>query len=269
MAYSDAREEQEAEMKTHAINNRWESARTHHIEMLLKERELCGSSEHDADGRVSNRTSGRLRSLAVLAACFDADRARYRGFLAEGVHIWLPVLRRAANGAAISWSYLTLNNYQRALDALACGEFDVAAQMVELFHSEAIKQIVLTNDYRPHPFEAKMGRMISAIILDAPDVLDAADEWEQYASSKDRDFVAYATLVRAIHTRDAAKANAALAPLLMGHRKQTRRGIFKNSVDELLAIWAIGLVNLARSKGMDVSIEDEMLPGELLVPVAM
>jgi hypothetical protein len=256
------------QMKTREKDPRWSRVYQGELTILPISRIESGTNEQDHNGGGSNRLFATLRGLGVMVAVFHGDVAGFRDHLKEASQVWVKVLKRAVDHGGINWSYLTVNNYQKALTALACGEFEAARLMMTLIRSDKIIELLKSNHYSPHPFEEKMGGMIAAIILDEPEVMDAADEWERYASINDRDFVAYSTFVKAIHGRETAKANAALAPLLVGHRRQAKRGIFKNSVDELLATWAIGLINLARSRSMEVTIEDEMLPNELFLPVA-
>ena len=71
--------------------------------------------------------------------------------------------------------------------------------------------------------------------------------------------------VEAIYNKDNEAFEAGFKEVMKGHRVLCRRGAeFGDTVDGIIAIWPLGLINLARMKGMSVSVEDELVPKDLL-----
>jgi len=79
-------------------------------------------------------------------------------------------------------------------------------------------------------------------------------------------FRAYVDGLYAIKNKDLNTFNLAMKKLLQDHRKMCHRGgLFKNNDDEVLCFWGLGLINLTRQRGLDVTIDDEYLPQELII----
>ena len=80
------------------------------------------------------------------------------------------------------------------------------------------------------------------------------------------DFRGYGDVWRAMLTADSDSANAGFKALVQGHMKQSKgRGVFAGTEAELLCIWGVGLANLARSRGLQVSAVPPLIPADLLI----
>ena len=74
-------------------------------------------------------------------------------------------------------------------------------------------------------------------------------------------------MIQALLDHDLAAARAGAAELLRGHERLSRRGeeLYK-TLDDDLYVWGVGMVNLARLRGMEVEGDDRFIPANLLVP---
>lgn len=53
--------------------------------------------------------------------------------------------------------------------------------------------------------------------------------------------------------------------MLKGHKRlSTPQGIFGGTDDEVIALWPLAVINLARLKGLDVMVDDPLVPKELI-----
>ena len=51
-----------------------------------------------------------------------------------------------------------------------------------------------------------------------------------------------------------------------GHVRQSKgRGVFKDTVDETLCVWGVGMASLARRHGLEVNGVPPLIPQELLL----
>lgn len=106
------------------------------------------------------------------------------------------------------------------------------------------------------------------MVVDASEAVrrDWIGRLEGYARAKQPTLIGYPLVMRAILDGNLAAAQAGLAELLKGHRKESRKDkLFGDSVDEIICVWGLGLANLARWRGLAVDPQDALIPSDLLV----
>jgi hypothetical protein len=114
-----------------------------------------------------------------------------------------------------------------------------------------------------------MGYAVKSFVEERPSLEADLARLEQ-ACNKDRGspaFAAYPVMMRAVVAKDRAAAQTAFEAILVGHKKQSKRGVFKGRMDEYLAYWPLGMANLARRRGVAIESNDEIVPKDLLTPV--
>jgi hypothetical protein len=80
------------------------------------------------------------------------------------------------------------------------------------------------------------------------------------------DFAGYAEVFNAILDGNQKHAQEGLTAIAKGHRNQSKRGgVFRDTEDEVLCVWGIGMANLARRRGLSVTRVAPLIPQELLV----
>lgn len=89
------------------------------------------------------------------------------------------------------------------------------------------------------------------------------------------DFFAYYLVLEALLENDLIKADAAFKELVLLHKKRCKKrkedypfaSHFYDSPDADLFVWGIGLANLCRHYGLNVTIDDPIIPAELVIAV--
>lgn len=89
------------------------------------------------------------------------------------------------------------------------------------------------------------------------------------------EFIGYYLVLAALLEHNLEKANLAFTALIENHKKRCKKpkedypfsADFYDSPDADLFVWGIGLANLCRYYGLDVTINDPLIPDELIIPV--
>lgn len=230
---------------------------------LLQLRANCSVPEKDRNGSASNSLVGTLRFLGVAGYVLDKDVAAFRSDLAEAAAVSVRLFDRFSSGEPVSPSYVSMMAYKELFNALASGEAGLAKAFAERMGGrDAIER-----EY-DRPFDVALGYAIKSIL--AADDVSAA----RYLGSleiacqepENADFIGYATVLRAILKQDGEAAKSAFGEVVAGHKRQSKSGgLFKDTEDELLSVWGVGLANLARMRGLMVEASDPLIPNDLLV----
>lgn len=246
-------------------DQRWDPVRANMLKGVdLTRQKLTARPEIDLKGIHSDMLRGDLFTIGVLSWWLDGNTAEFFRQTRASAECWVSVLRRAAAGELIDESFLTAHNFFAVLEALAASSFDHAHELVRLMRSDALKS---TMQATTTPFIDAMSTMILAYIEQSPDLPEQVGVMEKHCLKKDLRFAAYPRLVRALDNDDAVVANAVLPSMLADHRRLAKSGLFQNTDSELIAVWPMGLINLARSRGLNVTCDDPLIPMELLCPI--
>jgi len=88
------------------------------------------------------------------------------------------------------------------------------------------------------------------------------------------EFIGYYLVLAALLENNLEKANWAFTVLIVNHKKRCKMdkedypfSDFYDSPDADLFVWGIGLANLCKYYGLDVTIDDPLIPAELIIPV--
>lgn len=223
----------------------------------------CANLVKDKDGSASNSLVGSLRFLAVADYVLHRDIPAFRNQLIEAAHHRVRLFERIDAGEAISPSYVSMMSYKALLNALAAGDQSVARALAALMGGrDAVEQ-----EY-DRPFDIALGYTLKSIL--AGDGIAAMSHVEALESAcrdpENQDFMGYAKALKAIVTQDADLLQDGLKEVLAGHKRQSKgSGLFKDTEDEVLCVWGVGLANLARMSGLPVGTDDPLIPGDLLV----
>ena len=216
----------------------------------------------DKNGNSSTPLANSLRFIGVTEYLLSNDIVSFKANLSDSVKLYLNLLKRYTIGEPIAESYVTMLCYKNLFDALAVGDFDLAKEFASLMGGR--DEIEKRND---HPFDYAFGYTLKAFVLNnRHDMERYGREFSEVCSGGGNyDFAGYAEMFHAILDNNSVAANQAVKSIVKGHIKQTKgRGVFKYTDDEHLCIWGIGIVNLARSFGLDVSASLPWIPSDLL-----
>jgi hypothetical protein len=229
---------------------------------LVQLRTNCASPEKDKEGSATNSLVGTLRFLAVADYLLEKDVAAFRSGLTEAAGLRMQLLDRFDAGEPISPSYVSMLTYKAIFNALASGNEPLSkALALKMGGREAIEC-----EY-DRPFDVAFGYALKNVLEE-----DAAAAARRVTAlellckeSENADFRGYATVLRAILDQNAEVAMSGIAEVVAGHKRQSKGGgLFKDSEDEQLSVWGIGLVNLARMRGLKVGSSDPLIPTDLL-----
>jgi len=219
--------------------------------------------EKDKNGSASASFSNSLRFIGVSEYVLNTDVNSFKSNLIEAARIRYQLFLRFNKGEPISKSYLSMLSYKALFNALAAGEFDLARELATLMGGR--EEIEKEFD---HPFDYNLGYALKSFVLNDRSQMEKwSSEFSKICDKKENsDFRGYALIFEAILIEDVEKANEALIAIEKGHKKQSKgRGVFKNSEDEVLCVWGIGIANLCRSYGLNVSAIPPLIPDDLLV----
>lgn len=214
-------------------------------------------------GSAERGLADTLRLIGVSEYLVFGNIDSFKEKLTESVKLCLNLLIRFNSGEPIDESYVTMIRYKNLFDALAVGDLELAKEFAALMGGR--DEIEKRND---HPFDYAFGYTLKAFVLNnRSDMERYCEEFSEVCRGDGNfDFSGYAQMFRAILDNDGAAANKAVASIIKGHIKQTKgRGVFKYTDDERLCIWGIGIVNLARFYGLEVSASPPWIPAELLI----
>lgn len=217
----------------------------------------------DRNGACTSRLSLQLRFFAVAEYFLHGDVEAFRSQLSEAAALRNDMFVRWNNGEPIDGSYVTMLSYKALFNALAAGDMELAEQLAS--HMGGRDELEKHHD---HPFDYAMGYTLRAFVIK-----DSAQmrEWTPKLKTgchktRSEAFLGYAELFEAILADNTTAGNEAMKSIVKGHRKLSKgRGVFSNTVDEVLCVWGIGIRNLAWSHGVRVEGVPPLIPNDLLV----
>ena len=215
----------------------------------------------DKKGVIAGMLGMLLGKIAMVDYLVDKNVQSFRTGLAESASAYLKRFERFDAGEPISRSYVSMLAYKELLEALASGDMALSMNFAQKMGGRD----ALEKEYDT-PFTIAMGYTLKYLILDDE---SNAKAWlaklELLCEGKLANFKGYVAMIAAIIHQDEAAMNAAIPALIEGHKKESKgQGMFSDLLDEYLAVWAIGLANLAKKRGLHLNAETDLIPKELV-----
>lgn len=225
----------------------------------------AADASKDKDGSATSILSGHLRSLALSSFILIKDISFFRSYLYKSANVYLKLFERSDAGEPISRSYVSMLAYKELLDALASGDMALSAA----FAQKMGERDALEKEYDV-PFTIAFGYTLKYLVLDDE---GNAKTWlarlKSLCEGKTANFKGYIAMITAIIHQDEAAMNVAIPALIEGHKKESKgQGMFSDLLDEYLAVWAIGLANLAKKRGLILNVDVDLIPKELVVELS-
>lgn len=242
---------------------------SHYPEVLSEIRESLssalnkvGTPDRDKKGLFTLGAASKLRNLAAISFLVEKDKMLFRSSLVKATDCRVQLIDRFDAGDQIPPSVVSMMLYQKLLDALASADLNVAKTLGKRMGGRPAVELKYDRE-----FEIAFGYALKAILED-DDIAATAriDDLERSCVHEDyQNFAGCAPVLRAIVTRDSVAFETVFPQFLVGQRRESNgRGLFSDAPDKYLSIWGIGLINLAKSRGMDVEINDPLIPTELV-----
>lgn len=234
--------------------------RRKHLSQL---RSNASMPDKDSNGSASNSLAGTLRFLAVADYSLDKSVEAFRSQAIEATELRRCLFERFDSGDPVSPSYVSMMSYKSVFNALAAGNGDLAKS----FATSMGGRDSVESEY-DRPFDIALGYSLKSLLV-ADDL--AAAQWIKEFSAACRepdnaDFQGYAKVLQAVLDKDSESAAQGVEDVIVGHKRQSKvGGLFKDTEDELLCVWGIGVANLARLRGVPIQVDDPLIPSDLLV----
>jgi len=236
-------------------------------EFLERQEKLQPKIENNKDPELTGGFLTRMKSIKrFIALCDYKLRNNVTGFrenLKTASSLKKSLFDRHNKGEFIDDSFVSMNSLGHILDAFAAGDLQLGEDFARVIGGrEELER------YHDHPFDFAFGYALKAAILNHKTDLN---HWLPIADKevKRKDvkyFQAYVDALYALRDKDEKLFTQAMQQLVKDHRKMCRSGgIFENNDDEVLCFWGLGLINLARYQGLNVTMDDEFIPQELII----
>lgn len=216
------------------------------------------AAENDSNGHSSGMLGQTYRDLALGGVLLNIQKSQYVEYLHKSSQIALEILKRFDNGEPISKSFVSILCYKELFDALATGDMGLSQEYAEFLggRPEIEKEF-------DHPFDIALGYALKAIVLETEDVVARLAAFRDQLSKKgNKSFKGFVEAFEAIHHRDKYAFETGLNEIVRCY-PHLRKGVFDHSLDAHLCVWGIGLINLAKHKGMVIEFDHELMPEKL------
>lgn len=219
--------------------------------------------EKNVKGVFTFGLCSEYRGLAVIGFLVERDVNIFRRGLIDATDCYLRLVDRFEAGDPISPGIFSMMAYKRLLDVLASGDIDKAKALASRMGGRPEIEKKYNRD-----FESAIGYALKAVLAgDDKIALARIDDLEKACNHRDyKNFLSYVPVLKSIVVRDSAALQAAFPGLLECQRRESKgRGMFSDLDDTYISVWGIGLLNLAKSRGLEVTVDDPLIPMELVM----
>jgi hypothetical protein len=240
------------------------------LDRLARDRQLFAVSQQNAEDPDKDRNGGSsamhaslLRRIGILEFLLNGDRGKLHESLCGAAKIAMRLFERHDRGDGVDDSFVSMLAYKELFNVLAIGDIELARSLAR--HMGGRDELERQHD---HPFDRAIGYCLKAFVLgNRAEMKQRLVEFANECDEKDnKDFRGYVQVFEAILEGNVAKAKAGFVELLKGHRRQCKgNGVFRFTLDQDLCVWGLGMANLARHYGLNVHIDDPLIPSELLI----
>ena len=214
----------------------------------------------DKDGWCSVSLTYDLIFIGMAEFILNQDVVAFKKNFSEAAQIGCNIIKRYDAGEPIASSFVSVLAGRYVFYALVSGDIELAKTTARLLDgSPEIKKI------KDSKFSKALGLALKALVLESPDVKKRIDDFVVVMDKdKDKRFAGYADALIAIYDKDDKAFDLAIEKIIIGHRALSKgRSMYSDTDDELMCIWGLGLVNLAKHRGMKVTYTDILIPSEL------
>ena len=202
------------------------------------------------------------RKLAVADYLSSRDPMVFRSHMRLASEYQIKLFERfEASGGSEARSFTGLVSDLEVWNALATCDFE---------HTKKLMGHVYKNNSGviDHPNPRFYHYMHRTLILGVPVPNNFFEEITVIFAKKFKSFTGYPKAFKAILNKDIPAFEEAFTEIMKGHKVLCRSGsYFGDSVDEIIAIWPLGMINLAKFHGMDVRITHPFIPQDLICTV--
>lgn len=220
------------------------------------------NEEEFGKGYRNSELTSSYRLIAVADYLTTKDPEVFRSTLKKALSYRLALYEAPDDAPEKRFFDNELHHLNHVMDSLAIGDWGFTVHMMSLLANLTHKEA--------HPLPKCLHILMRGMILDTEEnfpkkIDEAIVNW----GKKQKSYLGYAQGFKAIYEQDSDAFVEALTLTMKGHKRLCHpAGRWGNTVDEVIAIWPLGLANLARMEGLDFEFDHPLLPSDLIVPVS-
>lgn len=208
------------------------------------------------DPRAWASYMGKHRFFAVTSYILDKDREGFFEHLKKSVDYQIKLFSQEDEKRRLH--EYRVPTFREVFISLCLGSPENALSLMEY-----IKQVDLNDSTKLATAFHKAFRLL---ILGTGGTPAELDENIIIFQNKYKSYAGYPLCFKAIYDQDSIAFQKGFEVLMKGHKVLSRaNNEFGNTVDSIIALWPLGIVNLARMKGMDVMVDHPLIPQDLIV----
>lgn len=245
------------------IINRLDILFDEHQESLRYLTPRIDTSQYDSDGGGKYDLSTNIRFLAVCEYVLHRDKKKFLELLSKSVSLVGKNFEDYNAKRIIDPSYVKWNKYFKILDSYASLDF-TSAKTIAKFIGD------LETDKKEKGFFPALSYSIKYMVLEDDKNLKLySDKLSESLTQKNaKNYLGYMTIIQAYINKDSKSMQKGFETLLANHKQLCKgRGEYSDTEDEVIFLHGLGLLNLVRSRGFDVTMDDPLIPKDLLISV--
>ena len=222
--------------------------------------------ENDEDYFYMATWSGHLAALGVFEYLLNGNVELFRKYLKDSILVRQELFEHFEKGDPVHPNYVSLTGFWRMFYALTTGDM-VLSKNFARYNGGRFK---IEQEW-DHPFAINFGYTLKYFIEETDEKTKRMCLEKLGVDCKTKPhfaFRGYVTVFEAMLEQDSEKANRGFKEILIGHVEECKgkgNRYFKDSEEEDICIWGLGMANLAIYSGLDVKIDHPLIPKELLV----
>lgn len=210
-----------------------------------------------------------LRFFAVAEYVETGDPERFRENMRQSVNYLIQLYEKYGAGEKVSQSYLDETTFDMLWNSLAAGDWDLSEKLMKYiykYNPDMNHPNPWGRGYKINHFDRGFNYMLQVVMLGMDLGEDIFQKTYDVFAKRHKSYVGYIKAFEAIYKKDKQQFEEAFKIIMKGHNILCRTGCeFGDSEDEVVAVWPLAMVNLARMKGVDVQIQHTLIPQDLIV----
>lgn len=262
-------------MKTQTeLKARWEKILQNTIEEIPILYERYNNPARNAKADFNAGLHSYYRDLAVLDYLLNHNIVGFKENMKKATSFMIELFERYEKGDPVDPSRMHMVMFLDLFDGLASGDINLAQNYAHYMGGRPEIEEMYDDE-----FTLSMGYCLKYAVennlTDLMSWLPRLIALCENPKNKMSEFMGYPLVLEAFAERDLEKLKKAFDVLLAGHKKKCKADkgpdygpYFYDSPDADVFVWGIGLVNLCRHYGLNISVSDPLIPEELLIPIS-